>query len=223
MAKQINRRNKIVVAVVIVLATALLVYGFLGFWERYRITNNPNPTITTEVISVSTGAPDETPLDAVCDDYRVDQSRPRKITIDSVGVDACIQQVGLDQDSNIAVPTNIHLTGWYVDSAVPGGEGVSIIDGHEGGRYNDGVFKNLAQASRGDAIAIELGDGSEESFEVVDVNSYAVEDASLKMLEQLGDVSSQLTLITCGGNFDDSTQTYDERVIVRAKLINDNI
>lgn len=213
-----SKRSFVLSGVVVVVAIGLLSYGTWGLWQRYEATHNPSPTIPSGVVTYSTDQPDETPIDAECDEYTITADRPRKLTINTLSIDSCIQPVGVDQHGAIAVPTNIHLTGWFVESALPGVEGVSIIDGHVGGRYTDAVFKRLGELHPGDDISVELGDGTIKRFEVIDSNSYSVAETTQKMFDKAPGVSNQLTLITCGGTFDAATQSYDERVIIRAGL-----
>lgn len=143
-------------------------------WQRQQVTSNQDPVIKTEVITHSTDTSDETrPL---CNEtYKVADDEPRNIQIASIGVDMCIQKVGIDQHNAIAVPDNIHVAGWFVDSPYLVVRGVSIIDGHVPGRYNDAIFVNLAKVKSGEVIRVELGDGSWKIFEAVDNTSYTVD------------------------------------------------
>lgn len=193
-------------------------FGLWGFWQRHQTTNNPDPTIPTEVVTHSTDRPDETP--PKCDDsYTVPADQPRKIELPSLSVSGCIQPVGVDQENKIAVPTNIHVAGWFVDSVLPGDQGVSIIDGHVQGRYTEGIFKRLDELRPGDEVIVEFGDLSRQEFEAVSIGSYTVEQTSIEQYKALDGAERQLTLITCGGNYDPATQSYDQRTIVRAKSL----
>ena len=168
------------------------------------------------VVTESIAAPEETRPTEACANYKVADAQPRKIEIDAVNVSACIQRVGLDQNNSIAVPSNIHLAGWYIDSPAPGKPGVSIIDGHVSGRYNDAVFVKLASVKENDSVRIQMGDMSWINYKVLSVGSYDLNGAGEALFKQLPSVDKQLTLITCGGKYDSQNQTYDKRVIVRA-------
>lgn len=212
-----NKYRKTIAIVTLFIAIGLITFGVWALFQRYRTTHNPNPTIPTETVTHSTDKPDETPPHCD-DDYQVLLNEPRKIDIPSIGVSGCIQKVGIDQNNAIAVPTNIHLAGWYINSPLPGQKGVSIIDGHVMGQYTNAIFTNLEKLQPEDKIRIEQGDDSWHEFSVVDINNYNIDQASAKMSEALEGAEKQLTLITCGGNYDDNAQTYEERVIVRAIL-----
>ena len=195
-----------------------LLYGGWLLWQRYQATHGPNPTIPTEVITHSTDTPDETPPTEACDNYAVAANEPRKIEVPSIGVSGCNQKVGLDQNNAIAVPTNIHLAGWYTGSKVPSQSGVSIIDGHVLGRYNDAIFKDLKNLRENDIIRVQLGDTSWHEFTVISTGTYSV-DKTMDEVYKPFEGESRLVLITCGGTYDRASSSYNERVVVRSILV----
>lgn len=218
MAAKSKRENNKNIALLFV-ALSLIAFGTMSLSKRWQATHNPAASIPTEVVTHTTDKPDET--QPPCDvNYKVAADEPRKIEISSIGVSGCIHKVGIDQNSSVAAPANLHLAGWYVNSPAPGKKGVSLIDGHVQGRYADGIFKNLEKMRVGDITRIQLGDHSWREFEVVDLKSYPLNEVADKMLLQIDGVDSQLTLVTCGGKFDKQSNNYSERVIVRGKLLN---
>ena len=202
------------------IALGLIAYGGVGFWQQYQATHQepPSKQQMAEVVTHSTDTPDETAVDS-CGRFVASDNQPRKIIIPRLEIDSCIQKVGVDQHDAIAVPSNIHVAGWFVDSAIPGESGVSIIDGHAGGRYTNGIFKHLNQLSPDDIIEIQIGDGRPQSFAVISVESYSVKETSREQYRHIEGVESQLTLVTCGGDYDSEQQSYDQRVIVRSRLL----
>lgn len=111
------------------------------------------------------------------------------------------------------------VAGWCVDSVRPVESGVSLIDGHVSGRYSEAVFTGLQNIEADDLIRVQFGDKSWKEFKIVDKQSIAAKEAGGVMLKQLEDVDKQLTLITCEGKFDRTSQSYEDRVIIRSKLI----
>lgn len=201
--------------VALVVAVALIAYGLYGLWQRWAVTSNPDPKVAIEVASTSTVTSDETlPPPEACLPCSVSADQLRKIIIEPLAIDGCIERVGVDQHGAIAVPTNIYFAGWYVNSALPAEKGLSIIDGHVLGRYNDAIFARLAEI-----INIEMGEGGKiQQFEASDIRTSTTEEANRHLYEKLPDVERQLTLITCIGTYDRQANTYDKRVIVRAEL-----
>jgi LPXTG-site transpeptidase (sortase) family protein len=145
---------------------------------------------------------------------------PKKIIIPKIGVNNFIQQVGVNEKNEIAAPLNIFIAGWFNQSVRPGQKGLSIIDGHLDGYKKDGIFKNLFKLQRGDELSIELGNGKSKKFKVISVEEVEEKKAMASLFSQNPRVSSQLNLITCGGNYDKNNRYYDKRVIVSAEQIN---
>lgn len=214
----LKSRRGFVISVILLVSLALISYGVWSLWGRYSRTHQTPVEIPLETITYSTNEPDESlPL---CDDnYDVLDDSPRAIEIVSQKISGCVQRVGIDQNNAIAVPSNVHLAGWYVNSPLPGQEGVSIIDGHVLGQYGNAIFTNLKDVREGEVVRIQFGDMSWKEFEIIQVLNLSIEETSSQMFEQLSDVERQLTLITCGGSFDKDSQTYERRVLVRARLI----
>jgi LPXTG-site transpeptidase (sortase) family protein len=134
--------------------------------------------------------------------------------LSTIGASGIVQKIGLTSTNAISVPTNIHFAGWYTGSVKPGELGLSIIDGHVLGRYNDGIFKDLSKLKVGDVYEVEYGDKSTRNFTVVEVKTVSEDKAAAYLLTQRDDIDRQLNLITCGGKFDRANQTFDHRVIV---------
>lgn len=180
--------------------------------------SNPTPHYSADVVSNSTNTPDE---QAPSQDYEstAKDNEPAMLRIPSINVNAHLQKVGVDQRTEIAVPNNIHIAGWFVDSAKPGEPGLSIIDGHLDGIYEKGVFSQLAAISVGDRFSIERGDKQSLTFEVISKQTIKAEYAANILFSQDSHIPSQLNLITCGGAFDKQSRTYNDRIIVSARFV----
>lgn len=208
------RSNKrIGVAVLVIIASAALVVLVLSIFSNTQ--SAVVAPITSSVVTYSTDTPEETKPNPD-EDWRGAPEDPKRIKIEAAGVDGLIQNVGVDQNNQIAVPTNVHVAGWFVDSVKPGEKGLSIIDGHVNGRIGDGVFGSLGQVSSGDTLTIEFGDGTVRKFTVFDKQALPVGDTASVLFSQEPDISHQLNLITCIGTY--TNGTFDKRLVVRAKL-----
>lgn len=204
-----------------IVVASIVVLALLAYWvytsSKNSISTTPKPTIP--VVTHSTDTPDEKRLGA---DYKWqgNPGDPKKLKIASVNVDAYIQRVGVDQNKQVAVPDNIHLAGWFVDSVQPGQKGLSIVDGHVDGRtVSEGVFSKLGQLVEGDELTVETGSGKVLTYRVVKTATIPKEQAAGVLYEQIPSVTSQLNLITCTGTYQHSEKTYDQRTIVSAELI----
>lgn len=207
------KRNAVAVVIAVAGLTAVLLGGHL-----WPLTLSQQPGREAVVVTHSTEQPsEERPSDTY--DWRGSAHDPKKIIISIIGVDAYIQNVGVDQNQEVAVPNNIHMGGWFVDSVRPGEKGLSIIDGHLNGNSRDGIFIDLEKVTTGDTYVIEFGDGSKRDFRVKDVKIVDLEDAAGVLFSQDPSIASQLTLITCGGTYDKQARLYDKRVIVTSELL----
>lgn len=206
------------VASLIVIGAALLVIAGLGFWDYFARTQTGDPYPAPQPVTTSTDHPSEK-KPVISDDYTVPANQPRLIKIPSLDITAYVQPVGIDEKNAIAAPNNIYFAGWYTGSVVPGESGVSIVDGHAGGRYEDGVFRHIATLTEGETLDIQMGDLSWRHFAVVSNDTHELADAAAALFKDYSDVTRELHLITCDGTFDDNTQTYDQRTIVVAKFV----
>ncbi len=208
-----NKRAVLLIVVVVIAAVATS--------GAYLLRQKPVKTVSgnTNVVVVSTDRPSEEPISKEKYTSTAGQSEPKYIALPTIGGGGYIEKVGVDQNNQIAVPTNIYLAGWYVEALKPSQSGLSIIDGHLDGYKHDGIFKNLAQLKIGDTFQVEKGDGSILNYKVKAVQSMSVADANTKLFVKDPAIKSQLNLITCGGKFDESKKQYDNRVVIVSELL----
>lgn len=205
-------KSRVIAGVAILL---LVMAGIGWFW----LTRDPAQSAEPEVITHSTNRPSE---EKPGDDYNWQggPEDPKKIIIPSVGINGFIQNVGVDQNQEIAVPNNVHVAGWFVDSVLPGQKGLSIIDGHvDGLTQQEAIFRTLPNVQKGAEVTVEFGNGSVKKFSVFDITEVDAKKAPNVLFSQDPGLSNQLNLITCIGNFNQTTLRYDKRVIVSTKLL----
>ncbi len=205
-----SKKTRLIIGGVVLL---LITVG-VGWWVYSQRDKLPPPS---EVITHSTDKPSEQPVPVATTTYNVAPDDPKAIYLPSIGAEGLIQKMGIDQHNQIAVPTNINLAGWYVNSVKPGQQGLSVISGHVDGRQGPGVFNRLLDMKRGDEVVVEYGDGSKRTFAVQEVMKVVEGDASNLLFAKQPAIDRQLNLITCGGHFNPDTNSYEERVIVTAK------
>lgn len=146
-------------------------------------------------------------------------SKPTSLSIDSIGVQSNLVELGQRPNGSLEVPTEGpgSPAGWYTGSPTPGERGPSVMLGHvnaTGG--GPGVFARLRDLKPGDAISVARADGSTAVFSVERGVDYQKD--SFPTLEVYGNTAgSELRLITCDG-YQPSTGTWDENYVVYAKL-----
>lgn len=150
------------------------------------------------------------------------KSLPVHIDIPDVGIHADLIKIGLEADGSIGVPplNEAQKAAWYDGSPAPGESGPAVIDAHVDSRETRGfrgAFYNLGQIHPGEHIEVTRADHAVATF-TVDSVQLAPKD-QFPTSRVYGSVSySALRLITCGGDFDYSTNSYVDNTIVYAHM-----
>jgi len=195
--------------------TGLVAVSLVLSWLTPAPTK-PAKVVAAPAVTTSTDHPAET-VPATYHSTAVG-TEPAYLSLPTIKAAGYIQKVGIDQNHQVAVPTNIHLAGWFVDTVKPGDPGLSIIDGHLDGRTQPGIFIDLAELKIGDIFDVRLATGDVRHFRVKSVQSLPVAQAASLLFSQDPTITRQLNLITCGGSYN-KTAGYDQRVIVTSEFI----
>lgn len=141
---------------------------------------------------------------------------PERLTMDGLGVDAPVVEVGVDEDGLVDVPDDGSLVGWYRWSAAPGGPGTTVLVGHvDTAADGPGALFDLARTEAGQRLQMRSTDGSVRAYAVVSLQSYPKTALpAAELFRRDGDPA--LVVVTCGGPFDRATRTYAENVVVTA-------
>lgn len=176
-------------------------------------TYHPKP------ITYSSTKPSEAPVSRTHYTWKGGADEPKFINLPTVSASGFIQFMGVDQNRQIATPTNVNFAGWYVNSVLPGQAGLSIIVGHVDGLTSPGIFYHLDKLQEGDTFTVERGDGTILTYQVKHTTAVTAENAVSVLFSQDQTISSQLNLITCGGVFNHALKEYEQRIIVTAALV----
>jgi sortase (surface protein transpeptidase) len=147
----------------------------------------------------------------------VSGAQPLTLEIPSIGVHADVVPLGLEADGAMSAPTDPDTVGWFELGPGIGAPGNALLDGHVdwGGRLR--VFGRLHQLEPGDTIRLSEPGGSTLRYSVVWTRFYPdAEAAPLDEIFAQDELAEELTLITCGGSFDESIRMYLGRWVVRA-------
>jgi hypothetical protein len=148
-------------------------------------------------------------------------SRPFRLIISAIGVDAKIQQVGLSWrgTGDMGVPTNFTDVAWYKDGPRPGMPGSAVIDGHFDGKdVAKAVFYDLNKLAVDDVVRVIDTKGKELEFRVVKIEVLD-QDADASEVFSSDVSASRLNLITCAGAWDKTAQLYSKRIVVFTELV----
>jgi sortase (surface protein transpeptidase) len=138
-----------------------------------------------------------------------------RVRIPGIGVDATVEQLGLNPDGTVAVPADPSDAGWYRYSASPGQLGPAVLLGHvDADRIGPAVFYRLGKLVPGDRVEVTRSDGTVATFLVSSVVEFAKTafptDAVYGPTNQ-----PALRLITCG-DWDAATHSYRGNTVVFA-------
>jgi LPXTG-site transpeptidase (sortase) family protein len=141
---------------------------------------------------------------------------PAGVRLDAIDVDARIVPVGVD-GPQMEVPRDVTTVGWYRFGPGPGSDrGSSVLAGHVDDRVQGrGAFYRLADTRPGDPVQVDLDDGRRVEYRVSRVER--VDKARLPvdaLFDRRG--GPRLTLVTCGGEFDEQARSYRDNVVVVA-------
>jgi len=216
--KRMHSRGAILVALeCLFLGLASWAYVVLTPTAQTRLVKPPVPK---DVITHTTLTPSEKPVQAATYVSPAGPTQPKFISLPTINASGFIQNMGIDQNNAIASPNNVTFAGWYIYSVSPGQPGLSIIDGHIDGLHGPGIFYHLVQLKTGDQFTVELGDNTVHTFTVVSVTNVNNQDADAALFARDTSIASQLNIITCGGDFNWQTHSYEQRTIVVSRLSN---
>ena len=141
---------------------------------------------------------------------------PVRLEIPDLGVDAHVVPVGVDADGALAVPEDPQQVGWYRWGSVPGEAGATVLAGHVDTHEDGaGALVDLASLGAGTTVRVTSSDGGVAQFQVASRHAYLKADLPAEeVFARTGD--PRLELITCGGDFDRTTRSYAENVVVTA-------
>jgi sortase (surface protein transpeptidase) len=141
--------------------------------------------------------------------------RPLRLEIPALGVRAPIIPVGIRAAGAMEVPGDVDTVGWYRFGPSPGRTGSATLVGHVDSRVQGaGVFYRLSEAEPGAVVRVRLAGGRRETFEVVSRTLVPKDRLPRPIFARNGD--PMLTLITCGGSFDQAAGSYTHNVLVAA-------
>lgn len=208
--------NKIVLKIVSgALVSVLYFYFLLSFPTKAQapILNVLPPTIST----VSSQ-----PKNTLTNLVKAQYSKPLSVQIPSIGVNSTIEQVSVDAFGAMEVPKNWQNVGWLTSSSKMGESGNLVLTGHfDTNTGAPAVFYNLNSLSVGDEILVRANEDG-----AIKQKRYTVTEKYLANPNDQNDVldaykstkAPTITIITCNGIWDNITQQYTHRVIVKGTL-----
>lgn len=146
---------------------------------------------------------------------------PVSFSIPALGITGItIESVGLDDESKMDIPKDDNNVAWYNLGVKPGEPGNAVIAGHYDKQSGDpAVFYNIGKLKPGDELIVTDESGKNLIFLVSEIRSYKLEDFPLTEVFGLHE-EPRLNLITCEGEYDDTSKLYSHRLVVYSELKN---
>ena len=229
MFSKANWRNRklLIGGLTAIVAGAMLTFALLDLWIVGSTTDDemrqsevseldkPSPTPVLPPAQEPSPQPAEPPSD----------SRPVRMVIEKIGVDAPVITLSLDSERIPEVPTTGDTLAWYDFGSNPGHGSNAVFSGHVTWNQSPAVFWDLDDLEQGDVIDVYLEDGTDYRYRVTDTLAVEWDDPDgVKLIQPTP--NEAMTLVTCGGTWvPDASQrfggNYTHRTVVRAQPVAD--
>lgn len=182
---------------------------------------SPSPTAPARATTPPVTASPSTIAPVVTHRAAIDVLAPRavaapvQLSIPDLEVDGPVVPAGVNGENELDVPPDARTLVWYRHGPSPGEPGSAVIAGHLNWQGVTGLFANLASTPVGATVTVTYDDGSQRAFTVTSVELVPKPDVSVNGVFARGG-EQVLRLVTCGGEFDDSVNSYQSNVVVTA-------
>ena len=179
--------------------------------------STPPAATASPTASPATTLPRTTARDASLDSLGAPSSPPTRLVIPGLGVDATVNDVGVQDDGAMVIPAEPTSVGWYRYGSAPGDpEGNTVIAGHVATREDGpGALAALRGAKPGMRVTVTTADGTTHRYEVV--GRELVVKKALPVDEIFARQGKPLlVLITCGGEYLPELRSHRDNVVVTA-------
>jgi LPXTG-site transpeptidase (sortase) family protein len=143
---------------------------------------------------------------------------PVEVKLPRLGIQAAVLPVGEEPDGAMAAPADPDTVAWWSLGYGTGEPGNLVLAGHVDWGQQPRVFSRLYLLEPGDEVFVVDELAREYRYRVLWLRQVAAESANVGEIFA-GSDRSELTLITCGGQFDPTEQMYVDRLIVRAEKL----
>ncbi|MGE5596057.1 MAG: class F sortase [Hyphomicrobiales bacterium] len=146
-----------------------------------------------------------------------------RLAIPRFGVDAPIEELGVDSTNTLETPTNENTdVGWYSIYDRPGWHGNAVFSAHVYYHNIPAPFVNLAKSVEGDQIVVTMADGTQYTYQVISNTRYnrdTIPMGDIIWPKNKPEGKEWITLITCGGQLDSTGWEYLDRDVIVAERV----
>jgi hypothetical protein len=215
------------------IAVGLAIIGVVLVWTALTRPSPPEPALAPATNDQSmpptspgaretiakrrTAGTDKTDVRDRTEGLVLPESEPVTVSIPRIGVHSRLVGLGLHGHAVMDVPQDPAMAGWFNEGPTPGALGPAVIAGHVRWNGVHGVFYRLGMMRRGDQVTVNRKDGKTAVFTVSRVTRFSKSrfptQAVYGQIDHAG-----LRLITCGGTYDPTEHSYEDNIVVFAKL-----
>lgn len=215
--------GRVVAILAATLLTGTIVYAMLASLGPNRITDAADADAALRVPTPTSPAAEPGPLPpaptvAVSPATPPPVSptvAPSRVAIPSIDAQLTVVPTGVTPDGAMEIPDDPRIAGWYRFGPDPTTEsGATVLSAHIDSRERVGPLARLGDLSPGDEVVVTAGD-EEVRYVIERVDSYPKTVIDLDaVFDRTG--SPRLHLVTCGGDWDPATGSYEDNVIAVA-------
>lgn len=211
--------GRVVAVLAAALLAGLLAYALMGAGTPNRITeeteasealSEPTPTATAS----SSPAPTVAASPATLPPVRP-VSVPTQVAISSIDAELSVIPTGVTPDGLMEIPEDPRVAGWYRYGPDPLSDaGAVVVSAHIDSKERVGPLARLGQVSPGDEVVVTTA-GEEVRYVIERVDSYPKTVIDLDAVFTR-DGAPRLHIVTCGGEWDASTGSYEDNIVAVA-------
>jgi hypothetical protein len=205
-------------AALVALAALIGVVGILGMFRGGEMEPAAEPAPAPAVVLPAPVVP--VPAPSAEEPVEVVRAVPLHVRIGAITVDAPIVSVGLEDDGAMEIPERVSEIGWYDPQEIgvtPGAVGTAVLAGHVDSRSQGrGALYFLRELRVGDVVELDLSDGTTQQWVITDVIQYPKDVLPFAEVF-VWSGPPRLAVITCGGEFDRTSRSYRDNIVVYAE------
>jgi hypothetical protein len=217
MSNLVGGRKASLALVGVVVAAVLAASGWLLLGGAHG-KPQPRPSQVAAVPASPSAVPSfaTTPAPSASSAAPVAAVQPARLVIPRLGVQAPIENKGIDSRNQMEAPDRPFDVAWYPFTAKPGSGGNAVFAGHKDfAGVGPAVFWRLGELSAGDTIQVVGADQKQLSYRVTGTSDYTL--STIPMASEGGWGGNLFPPhFTCAGAYTRSAG-YDHRLVVRAQ------
>lgn len=149
------------------------------------------------------------------------QFAPRPTGLDIPAIDVHSTEfvdLELSDTGVMEVPQGATPIGWYALGPRPGEVGPSVLASHVNYDGVPGGFARLHELKIGDKVTVTRADGSKVDFEVYKNEQFPKSEFPHDRLYS-NRPNPELVMVTCGGELNEAAHSYEDNIVVSARMV----